>query len=194
MLDWHRPPRRSGQTASTEPSRLDGLGDRNRSLSPEGDHVWDTLLTTLTPDPQPPSLGSSFASASAAAATQSAAAATERTAAAPSGIPWADPEIADDSDLFDPLCEFNSDTDDENHDGDMRNTILRSSRQSQRWADIARESNNDGNVDAMGNEEVMQRIVHRLSRREHIPDSWWAEVGITTSIGRDLYRQAHASS
>ncbi|UKZ74997.1 hypothetical protein TrVFT333_002669 [Trichoderma virens FT-333] len=38
----------------------DGLGDRDRSLSPE---VWDTLLTTLTPDPQPPSASSSFASA-----------------------------------------------------------------------------------------------------------------------------------
>ncbi len=38
---------------------VDGLGDRERSLSPEG---WDTLLTTLTPDPQPPSANSSFAS------------------------------------------------------------------------------------------------------------------------------------
>ena len=41
---------------------LDGLGDRERSLSPE---VWDTLLTTLTPDPQPPSASSSFASVTA---------------------------------------------------------------------------------------------------------------------------------
>ncbi|GAO18879.1 hypothetical protein UVI_02045970 [Ustilaginoidea virens] len=41
---------------------LDGLGDRERSLSPEG---WDTLLSTLTPDPQPPSAGSSFAAVAA---------------------------------------------------------------------------------------------------------------------------------
>ena len=41
---------------------LNGLGDRNRSLSPEG---WDTLLSTLTPDPQAPSAGSSFASTAA---------------------------------------------------------------------------------------------------------------------------------
>lgn len=47
---------------------IDGLGDRRRSLSPEGDGVWDTLLTTLTPDPQPPSVGSSFASSSSALA------------------------------------------------------------------------------------------------------------------------------
>ncbi|KAG6037296.1 hypothetical protein E4U41_005238 [Claviceps citrina] len=49
------PPRRATRV-------VDGLGDRDRSLSPE---VWDTLLSTLTPDPQPPSAGSSFASMSA---------------------------------------------------------------------------------------------------------------------------------
>lgn len=43
-----------------------GLGDRVHSPSPE---AWDTLLTTLTPDPQPPSANSSFAST---AATQTA--------------------------------------------------------------------------------------------------------------------------
>lgn len=37
----------------------DGLGDRERSISAE---PWETLLSTLTPDPQPPSAGSSFAS------------------------------------------------------------------------------------------------------------------------------------
>ncbi|ATY66160.1 hypothetical protein A9K55_002128 [Cordyceps militaris] len=37
----------------------DGLGDRERSLSPDG---WDTLHTTLAPDPQPPSTNTSFAS------------------------------------------------------------------------------------------------------------------------------------
>ncbi len=52
-------------------SPVDGLGDRRRSLSPEGDGVWDTLLTTLTPDPHPPSVGSSFASSSSALAASS---------------------------------------------------------------------------------------------------------------------------
>lgn len=46
----------------SRPQPVDGLGDRDRSLSPEG---WDTLRSTLTPDPQPPSAGSSFASAAA---------------------------------------------------------------------------------------------------------------------------------
>lgn len=48
------------ESALAQASWGDGLGDRERSLSPE---VWDTLLTTLTPDPQPPSANTSFASA-----------------------------------------------------------------------------------------------------------------------------------
>lgn len=54
---------------------VDGLGDRERSLSPEG---WDTLRTTLAPDPQPPSANTSFASA---AGTQTA----SQSAVQPSG-------------------------------------------------------------------------------------------------------------
>lgn len=48
---------------------IDGLGDRERSLSPDTNGTWDTLLTTLTPDPQPPSAGSSFASVTGSTAT-----------------------------------------------------------------------------------------------------------------------------
>jgi hypothetical protein len=47
---------------------IDGLGDRNRSLSPEGDN-WVTLRSTLTPDPLPPSVSSSFASVAASQTT-----------------------------------------------------------------------------------------------------------------------------
>ncbi|RSL48096.1 hypothetical protein CEP53_009665 [Fusarium sp. AF-6] len=66
------------RNATSQPNRgLDGLGDRDRSLSPE---VWDTLLTTLTPDPQPPSAGSSFAST---VASQSAGASTSTPLTAP---------------------------------------------------------------------------------------------------------------
>lgn len=50
-------------------THIDGLGDRERSLSPDVNGTWDTLLTTLTPDPQPPSAGSSFASATASNTT-----------------------------------------------------------------------------------------------------------------------------
>ena len=44
---------------------IDGLGDRDRSLSP--DDNWETLLTTITPDLQLPSADSSFTSATASA-------------------------------------------------------------------------------------------------------------------------------
>ncbi|KAF3808798.1 hypothetical protein GCG54_00010989 [Colletotrichum gloeosporioides] len=70
----------------------DGLGDRNRSLSPDEDGVWDTLLTTLTPDPQPPSAGSSFASASA-----SASASQSQSAGASSRTSLTGPEMAEES-------------------------------------------------------------------------------------------------
>ncbi|OAQ61545.1 hypothetical protein VFPPC_09369 [Pochonia chlamydosporia 170] len=69
---------------------LDGLGDRERSLSPE---VWDTLLSTLTPDPQPPSVGSSFASVTAS-----------QTAGPSSGTPTSAPDITEDAPLDAP-CE-----------------------------------------------------------------------------------------
>ncbi|ROV90525.1 hypothetical protein VPNG_10050 [Cytospora leucostoma] len=80
----------SSGVATTHESRFDGLGDRDRSLSPEGDGVWDTLLSSITPDPQPPSVGTSFAStpapASAGGTSQSTASAvsanTSRTSLA----------------------------------------------------------------------------------------------------------------
>ncbi|KAL8746968.1 MAG: hypothetical protein Q9190_001088 [Brigantiaea leucoxantha] len=46
----------------------DGLGDRQRSVSPE-DGSWETLLSTVTPDEQLPSLHSSFTSAAASASS-----------------------------------------------------------------------------------------------------------------------------
>lgn len=66
-------------TAARNSLGLDGLGDRDRSLSPE---VWDTLLSTLTPDPQQPSAGSSFASVEAS-----------QTAEPSSGAPPSLPDI-----------------------------------------------------------------------------------------------------
>ncbi|CAO2658810.1 Nn.00g065330.m01.CDS01 [Neocucurbitaria sp. VM-36] len=49
-------------------STLDGLGDRERSISPFDEHLpWDTFLSTVVPDPVGPTTESSFASAAAAA-------------------------------------------------------------------------------------------------------------------------------
>ncbi|KAG5917147.1 hypothetical protein E4U53_004232 [Claviceps sorghi] len=82
------PPRRAARG-------VDGLGDRDRSLSPE---VWDTLLSTLTPDPQPPSAGSSFVSVAAS-----------QTFDPSSGTPSTAPDVIDEVQLetaCDSACEY----------------------------------------------------------------------------------------
>lgn len=167
---------------------FDGLGDRNRSLSPEGDNVWDTLLTTLTPDPQPPSVGSSFASASAsasAAASQGAATGSSRTS-------FAGPDTAEES-SFEPPCESgceNSDTEGEGDEDDEMDqnpltrfpSDLRSERRS--YADVTR-SIDEHPLEMLGGIGGMQRIVSNLARREDIPDEWWAEAGLSRTLSRE---------
>ncbi|RGP64813.1 hypothetical protein FSPOR_7749 [Fusarium sporotrichioides] len=78
------------QSAPRRDRHSDGLGDRERSLSPE---VWDTLLSTLTPDPQPPSAGSSFASNMAS-----------QSAGATSSTSFTAPDLAQDT-AIDQACE-----------------------------------------------------------------------------------------
>ncbi|KAL1840228.1 hypothetical protein VTJ49DRAFT_711 [Mycothermus thermophilus] len=169
---------------AAEASDLDGLGDRNRSLSPEGDHVWDTLLTTLTPDPQPPSVGSSFASASASAA------ASQSTATAPSSrTSFTVPDRPED-DSAEPPCESgceNSDTEgDDEDDVDMMQLPLipglgaSSSRRSR-----AGRNSTDDPLEYLGGIGGMQRIVRNLARREDIPDEWWADAGLSRTLPRE---------
>ncbi|KAL7814414.1 hypothetical protein V8C26DRAFT_143773 [Trichoderma gracile] len=92
--------------ANTRPdsNSYDGLGDRDRSLSPEG---WDTLLSTLTPDPQPPSATSSFASA---AASQN---------AGPSNAPPPAPGVPDEA--ADGACESGHEMSDDDDDNNNNN-------------------------------------------------------------------------
>lgn len=97
---------------------VDGLGDRERSLSPEG---WDTLLTTLTPDPQPPSANSSFASG---AALQGNSQASGQTSGATTLVP----DGMEDGSLFDAHCESgceHSDLDDADYEHPDFATIRR---------------------------------------------------------------------
>jgi hypothetical protein len=60
----------NGNTTSSQPE-IDGLGDRQRSASPDDDldSAWETLLTTLAPDPNLPNADSSFTSNGAPAPT-----------------------------------------------------------------------------------------------------------------------------
>ncbi|EAQ90724.1 hypothetical protein CHGG_02659 [Chaetomium globosum CBS 148.51] len=152
----------------------DGLGDRNRSLSPEGDNGWATLQTTLTPDPQPPSVGSSFASAS-AAATQSTAAASSRTS-------FTTLDRADDLELsFEPPCESgcdNSDTEGDEEDEMGQIPYIPGSSFRRRNVD-------DDPVELFGGIGGMQRIVRNLALREDIPDEWWADAGLSRTLSRE---------
>lgn len=55
---------------SSHLGNVDGLGDRERSFSPDED-PWETMLTTIQPDAQVPSAHSSFTSATASASSLS---------------------------------------------------------------------------------------------------------------------------
>jgi len=52
---------------SWSPTTMDGLGDRERSISPVVDDHWETMLSSVAPDPIPPTADSSFTSAAASA-------------------------------------------------------------------------------------------------------------------------------
>ena len=195
-------------TERPQEGRFDGLGDRERSLSPEADDVWDTLLSTLTPDPQPPSVGSSFASASAsAAASQTAGSQSVAAGSSSTSLTGPDPDPAEDS-TMEPPCESgceHSDTegDEDDDDDDLeQNTLTRfppGLRSSRSYADMAARatgghsssSNNGGGgggddaLEFLGGMGGMQRIVRNLARREDIPDEWWAEAGLSRSLSRE---------
>jgi hypothetical protein len=78
----HRSVADAGEPNAQTTPLIDGLGDRERSFSAEDDNAeedddddeemhdtWETLLTTIQPDAQLPSTGTSFASATAASAS-----------------------------------------------------------------------------------------------------------------------------
>ena len=172
--------------------RVDGLGDRDRSLSPEGDGAWDTLLTTISPDPQPPSVGSSFASTSAsAAATNASNTESSATSMAPSV------DNADDN-TFENVCEYvenhspapGMDEEEEMDIYELDDAQAAGERFWRGYADVVvaradRVARHAGQTesDSLGG---MQRIVRRLARREDIPDEWWAEAGLSRTLPREL--------
>jgi len=181
-------PARAGGSETFEFSEartaFDGLGDRNRSLSPEGDNVWDTLLTTLTPDPQPPSVGSSFVSGSASASAS--AAASQGAATSSSRTSFTGPDTAD----FEPPCESgfeNSDTEGDEDDEMEQNPLTRFPGfhvERRSYADVIRNTD-DHPLEMLGGIGGMQRIVSNLARREDIPDEWWAEAGLSRTLSRE---------
>lgn len=167
-------------------ARLDGLGDRERSLSPE--NAWDTLLTSITPDPQPPSAGSSFASTSAAAAAASSSSGSGPASASTSMTSLdrgRDSPTLRDCDV----SESGSNTDEEEEDIYELPDIsrIRGDRFWRTYADVVttrdRAARNGGNdTDHLGG---MHRIISRLASRDEIPDEWWASAGLSRNLRRE---------
>lgn len=159
---------------------MDGLGDRERS--PEDDSAWDTLQSSITPDPQPPSLGSSFASTTVSAAAS-------QTTASSSNTPVTNP----DEEVIEPPCDpIDQDTGSDG-EGDTEGAELR--RQPSRrptphgdrrsYGDMASDvvpAGDDDEPDSLEWLSEMRRIVQRLASRQDIPDQWWASVGLTRSM------------
>jgi hypothetical protein len=169
-------------------ARLDGLGDRDRSISPEGDGeadgTWDTLLTTITPDPQPPSVGSSFASASAGASSRS----HPRSASTPLSSFDFDPTGENVCDVEE-FSDLSSDTDVDGDEAEPNRRLEDDTGELfwQTYADVAsaaRASRVLIQTSGSGPDSLngMQRIISRLARREDIPDEWWTDVGLSRTL------------
>ncbi|KAI1850559.1 hypothetical protein JX266_003841 [Neoarthrinium moseri] len=162
---------------------MDGLGDRDRSLSPENENIWENLQSTMTPDPQPPSVGSSFSST------------TVSTVASQGTISSANTSITNPAEEVDPPCEPAGENVDSDEDGDLTLEEIRAASSQRRLPRSARRSYADVAADALPSADEdgieglelsdMQRLVQRLAARQDIPDQWWAAVGLSRSMTMD---------
>lgn len=166
---------------------VDGLGDRDRSMSPDGTSGagWDTLLTSITPDPQPPSAGSSFASASSAIAAAStttsgpASASTSMTSMGPSQ----ETHVLHDCDMSD--SGSSSDSDEEIVDlADFNRN--RGARTWRSYADVVQARSNRARAMEEPDLDSMHEIISRLVNSDDIPDEFWVSAGLSR---RNLRRE-----
>ncbi|KAI2630141.1 hypothetical protein GGS21DRAFT_525696 [Xylaria nigripes] len=168
-------------TSSLRYVYLDGLADRDHSLSPERDGAWDTLQSTLAPDPQPPSLGSSFASATAS---------------------FSMPQTSGDNPVNTSMTTQNEETEQPcdpvpNNPGSDDDVEQQPDSVSQQPGPPPRPAFAHPATDTQSNESAesldtndperewlsgMHRIVRALASRADIPDEWWAQAGLSRSI------------
>ncbi|EAW10131.1 uncharacterized protein ACLA_045960 [Aspergillus clavatus NRRL 1] len=211
--------RRVGQRSINETNRainrdftMDGLGDRQRSMSPDDDNAndaWETLLTTITPDDNLPSADSSFASTSASGANTSANATTRTSTASFQTLPSSlDPSSATVQMVLDPYpeyvnpCDYPSSSDsDSASEGDFNQLSLwRRYRRRMHQMGSGQQRSHDmhstmsshppiptisfafSNSSTHPEHQQMQAILDRLARRENIPDDWWAAAGLSRTI------------
>ncbi|RHZ54098.1 uncharacterized protein CDV56_105858 [Aspergillus thermomutatus] len=194
---------------------VDGLGDRQRSMSPDDDtsnDAWETLLTTITPDDNLPSANSSFASASASGLNASASTVSRNPESSSQTLPSSlDSSTATVRMVLDPYpeyinpCDYPSSTDsDSASEGDF-NQLSLWRRYHRRMHQMGTSRRSDDVHSTMSSHppiptisfafsnsstdpelQQMQAILDRLARREIIPDDWWAAAGLSPAIGHRL--------
>lgn len=213
--------RRVGQRSINEANRVgrgpvvDGLGDRQRSLSPEDDEqehdAWETLLTTIAPDANLPSADSSFGSTTASGANASREGTSGNSANPSQTLPSSlDPTAATVRMVLDPYPEFLNPCDPPSSDsGSDSESELSQQALNQRYRarmrlmnPIRQMHNLHSTMDSRPpiptvsfsfsdtstdpDFTQMQAILDRLARRQDIPDEWWAAAGLSRSLGRRL--------
>jgi hypothetical protein len=193
---------RRSSHAQSRPARdpiTDGLGDRQRSPSPDGDReldAWQTLLLTMTPDATFPSTDTSFASNSASAADASRNAVPRDPISGPMTVGAARAHFGLEpySETLNP-CDFSSD--DEEPPLSYNQFIAQTAGVPRRTfhsqhSTISRHPPVPTIAvplsDYNQNDELhhMQVILDRLARREDIPDDWWAAAGLARTLDRGL--------
>ncbi|KAJ5144004.1 uncharacterized protein N7515_002791 [Penicillium bovifimosum] len=187
---------RRSSHAQSRPARdpiTDGLGDRQRSPSPDGDRNlgdWQTLLLTMIPDATPPSTDTSFASNSAPAADDPRNDVPHDFLSGPMIEAAANRAEFRIQPLLDSLnCDFSSD--DEEPPISYNQFLANRRRLHSQRSTISRhppfptiatllDQNQDDEL------HHMQVILDRLARREDIPDDWWAAAGLSRTLDRGL--------
>lgn len=166
---------------------FDGLGDRNRSLSPEnGLGAWDTLLTSITPDPQPPSEGSSFASSSAAGRTTTSQSVPHSASTSMTSFSGPQDSIVLECDLSD---DSNTEEEDEEDAYEIHEFDTGARRDGLEWrtfssAILSEPINTRQGIASPEHLDGMHRIISRLAERNEIPDEWWASAGLSRNLRR----------
>ncbi|KAI1808895.1 hypothetical protein F4811DRAFT_499325 [Daldinia bambusicola] len=158
----------------------DGLGDRDRSLSPEGDGVWSILQSTLTMDPQPPSVSSSFASTTASTiASLNPTVPSSRTSTSP----------GEEVEPCDPVGEPEGATEDSGADAEGADRSRRPTPHGRRsYAAVAADRFPGIEISPDDPEWLsgMHHIVSGLASRQDIPDEWWEQAGLSRSMSWGL--------
>lgn len=173
----------SQRISAAEGPRVNGLGDRERSLTPGVRGDWDTLQTGITPDPQQPSASSSFASSSAAATAAASqpvsAPSSSTTSSMPRHIGVESPIIGD--------CDLVSESSGTETDDDTfelaelnRASDLYFSRT---YAEVTEGRNRNEHADRAEHDD-MRRIILRLADTEDVPEDWWPGAGLTRTSRR----------